>query len=371
MKITTMLATAAFVLGTHAATIKELNSIPVDKVTAENAAEVFDAAVASTNLYRIDQLVKHDKIGFEDAVRRTMNKRPLSYVVQVFSAKPAFTNAALVAEVAATLDYSKFGKDETVNLNARIILTRHGFHRTEAGRAEIARAYAVNKVFGAVFYLRRWKLVDREMNSEIAPKVYEEVKPLVKSEAGPSSAAIIWNYAYFEAKDHDGFASIYNKDLIHQSWTWLYPFSNNTRPEYVPFMKDFIEVILKTMKSNSTRDSELLRASKILDKNLGSKNTTLSIIDALSTSKVKLAQALYCGSIDKVLEILINCDTSLEAKDIDAVIGPINGLDPDYKTVEVVKALKTVNQRYTLKLYDDRDTWEPVLSKVRAMIDCR
>ena len=56
---------------------------------------------------------------------------------------------------------------------------------------------------------------------------------------------------------------------------------------------------------------------------------------------------------------------------IEEFIKIVVGADIDYKKAEILKALKTVNQRYTLKLYDDRDKWEPVLSKIRALIDTK
>ena len=47
----------------------------------------------------------------------------------------------------------------------------------------------------------------------------------------------------------------------------------------------------------------------------------------------------------------------------------LNSFDPDYRPTEVLKALKVINKKYTLKLYDNHDTWEPILSKIRALID--
>lgn len=81
--------------------------------------------------------------------------------------------------------------------------------------------------------------------------------------------------------------------------------------------------------------------------------------------------ALELNSNDKIIETLIKCDTTLTPAQIEKAILILNALDPDYKPAEILKALKAVNQRYTLNLYDDRDTWEPIISKVRALIDLR
>jgi hypothetical protein len=108
-----------------------------------------------------------------------------------------------------------------------------------------------------------------------------------------------------------------------------------------------------------------------MDRYAGNKKATEGIFDYMYDSRTKLNVAKYLKDTDKIIETLITCDDSLRPTEIDSVIPVLNALDPDYKPTEVVKALRAINQRYTLKLYDDRDTWEPVLSKLRAMIDCR
>jgi len=87
------------------------------------------------------------------------------------------------------------------------------------------------------------------------------------------------------------------------------------------------------------------------------------------TVAFKAARALDDG--DKVLDALLVSTDYLTADDINYVIGKIVGFDADYRQADVVRILKNINAKYTLKLYDDRDTWEPILSKVRALIDCR
>ena len=83
----------------HGATIQELNRIPTDKVTPTNAQEVFDALIATTNTGKIVDMVKRDKVTFEYAVRKTMDKKPLGMCFAVFKSFPAITNYTLQAEV--------------------------------------------------------------------------------------------------------------------------------------------------------------------------------------------------------------------------------------------------------------------------------
>ena len=53
------------------------------------------------------------------------------------------------------------------------------------------------------------------------------------------------------------------------------------------------------------------------------------------------------------------------------MIVALNKLDREYRKADVLSILNNVNSKYTLKLYDDAKTWEPVISKVRAMIEVR
>lgn len=364
MKMTTMMAAAALALGASAATVEELNKIPVKDVTPANAIEVFDAAVAVTNLWKIHCMVSQGKVSLEDAVHRTMNKRPLAMCNYAFAGAPTVTNHTLVAEVLSSLDYAALADKDT--LAAREIIFRHRFPGTEAGKAEVARAYAENKLFGAEIYCSVWSTVMKEIMTPHDVEAYEEVKSIVKTQANKHQAAILWWFGA-SIKDFDSFQMMYDKSLLDLSFWWLYP--NTTRPQYAQLQLDLIEAYKAS--PSKANDSKLLSRCKTVDKACGNKSTTLGAIDFLSNSKAKLDAALYCNNADKLIEVLATCDTSLGAKDIEAALPAVNALDPDYKPAEVLRALKAVNQRYTLKLYDDRDAWEPVLSKIRAMIDCR
>ena len=353
-----------------ASTVKDLNAIPLNDVTAANAAEVFDAAVASTNCGRITSLVALNKVSLEDAVRKTMGKTPLKMCRAAFAGSTE-TNYTLIAEAIRAIDFT-VAMDETESQSARCIVEMKGFvqNETEIAKAILADIYAKDKLFGAEMYCSFCTSKFREAFATEAQTAYEAVKPLIKEKANPRQAAVIWYYSIYWAHDYDGFAEIYDKKLINPTWFWLYP-TSSTIPAVVPFIKDQLDVFKTKLKPTKYNDNLFLRASKSLDRVAGDKKATLGVIDYLATTKAKLDAALYCSDMDKVLEVLVACDTTLEAKDIEAALGPINALDPDYKTAEVLKVLRAINQRYTLKLYDDRDTWEPVLSKVRAMIEVR
>lgn len=81
--------------------------------------------------------------------------------------------------------------------------------------------------------------------------------------------------------------------------------------------------------------------------------------------------ALEINDVDKMLDALVASTNGLTPEEITAIIEMVVSLDTDYRAADVVKILKNINAKYTLKLYDDRDTWEPILSKIRALIDTR
>lgn len=363
MKKLMITAAALASLCASAATIEELNKIPVKDVTVANAEEVFDAAVVVTNCAKITAMVAQGKISLEDAVHKTVGKKPDTMTLAAFNGAPNATNYTLQAEVCAGYDYAVVD-----SLVVRLILFRHQFVTTEVGKAEVARAYAANKLLGAEIYCSTWDDAYRTAFAQFSDEAYEAAKPLVKTQANSRQASIIWWYCFNRAHDYDSFPAMYDKTLLDLTHPFLLIIT--TRPQYKQYMNDVLEAY-KARKPSVGNDAKIILVSKVLDKVYENKSTTLAAVDSLSCSKSKLGAALYCNDMDKVLEVLVACDTTLEAKDIEATLGPINALDPDYKPAEVLKALKAINQRYTLKLYDDRDAWEPVLSKIRAMIDCR
>ena len=76
-----------------------------------------------------------------------------------------------------------------------------------------------------------------------------------------------------------------------------------------------------------------------------------------STCAAALAAKIFGKS--NVIGVSLPCDGQNDMSDVDA----------GYRTDDLRLALANVNKKYTIKLYDDRDTWEPILSKIRAMIE--
>lgn len=145
------------------------------------------------------------------------------------------------------------------------------------------------------------------------------------------------------------------------------PFLNQMNKELDPVISAVRKRFIAEMSEN---EKAIIRLAAVQDKVDGNKETTIALAwPRLKNPANKIEVALYLNDTDKVIDTLIAVDNTLDADSINSAIAVINALDPDYRAADVLKALRVVNKKYTLKLYDDRDTWEPVLSKVRALID--
>lgn len=156
---------------------------------------------------------------------------------------------------------------------------------------------------------------------------------------------------------------------------WYAPYGESTKkcPElatvnqnYEPTLSNLRKKYLATVAKN---DFQLTTVALAQDKTDGTKEATKSIYSKLKDPSVKLDIALYLNDGDKLVDVLMAIDNSIAPEKIEKAIVVINTFDPDFRAADVLKALRVINKKYTLKLYDDRDTWEPILSKVRALID--
>ena len=112
-----------------------------------------------------------------------------------------------------------------------------------------------------------------------------------------------------------------------------------------------------------------LKAARCADEVEGDKKATLSVYPDIVDAKTRVETAIYLDDVDKLIDALKVVGDDLDAKTVESIIAPLNNVNAGYRTDDLRLALANVNKKYTLKLYDDRDTWEPILSKIRAMID--
>lgn len=123
------------------------------------------------------------------------------------------------------------------------------------------------------------------------------------------------------------------------------------------------------LESKFVTEERKAKIAKIADKFAKDKSATEKLYPEVKDSGVKIELAVYLNDVDKIIDALKTVNDKVDAKVIGSIIAPLNAVDVGYRTDDLRFALMNVNKKYTLKLYEDRDTWEPILSKIRAMID--
>jgi len=150
--------------------------------------------------------------------------------------------------------------------------------------------------------------------------------------------------------------------------------TNNTIKHFVVnvYNCEFKDKAIETMAKSITVPDIAFKFGKQVDSKEKNKEMTARMFPViLKDVKLGLDAAFYLNDNDKIIDMLLVAKEELTAEQLEKVIPVINALDADYRAADVVKALRNINARYTLKLYDDRKTWEPILSKIRALIDVR
>lgn len=178
------------------------------------------------------------------------------------------------------------------------------------------------------------------------------------------------NYANYIRKDCDLAVRLLNNikwfERYGAATKIICPYLSNVFKNYEPTLTGLRKQYLASVAKN---DFQLTTVALAQDKTDGNKKTTETIYAKLVEPKNKVDAAFYLGDNDKLIDILMTIDNSIAPEKIEKAIVIINTFDPDFRAADVLKALRVINKKYTLKLYDDRDTWEPILSKVRALID--
>lgn len=375
--ITLAIAAAFMSAAAIAATTKEIANTPWAEINKDNASAVADACIAEGDFNRVRAIVSNNKgLTLDEAGDKLLAaKAPLIEQMKLmrYTLPGSVTNTAFWTKAVAALDFSGIKTDDDKIAVYHILLypnsAVNGLFNTADGMALVKKAFAADKVLGAALASRAAfsQVASAEANA-YAAEAFEAAKD-VDTTSGELLCRLL-QYAFCHVENGDEYvAKRYRKDMFTPTYYWMFP--RSSKPAMRQAMADMFAYIKESMKPGVRKDDLLKRYAAVLDKTAGTKEASLSTIEFLSCSSQKLAVAYNCNDADKVIEILAKCDTTFKPSQIKAALGMLNALDPDYKTADVVKALKAVNQRYTLKLYDDRDAWEPVLSMVRAMIECR
>ena len=364
----------------------ELSRTPIDKITAANVEAVCNAAVAVTNAYKVIQCRDKKLITFEQVEALLGNGNPDFAQMLAYNAI-ASSNETLRASTYSKLeDLALASAKHDYRASAHLSWLGHICHYSKARLASTKKLIAAGKKIHAIQVLLGCIpscVYKGTANDEFDDEYVSYVKEIYPT------LAEVWiateeDYAktgvWCSGMDIVGYA-------IAQAWpTQDFEPLDVFAPKVVKFInarKDLDVWWLTTTKTEfffkKCRDAALssklntvgyrLKVAKCADKAEGDKKATLSVYPDIVDGKTKVEVALYLDDVDKLIDTLKAVGDDLDAKTVESIIAPLNNVNAGYRTDDLRLALMNVNKKYTLKLYDDRDTWEPILSKIRAMID--
>lgn len=363
----------------------ELAKTPLDKITAANVEAICNAAVAVTNINKVTQCRDKKLITFEQVEALLGNGNP------VFASALAINAIASSNETIRASTYSKL---EDLALTSADHDYRASFNLGRLGRdchyskARIAstkkliaagkKIHAIQVLLGGVPISVMKGAANDEFDAEYISYMKEVYSTLAEAwltteedyvkESPWNSGIDIVKYAEAQA-------------YLTQNFEALDVFA----PKVVKFItakKDYAMWTTSTRKESfykkcrdAASSSKLntigyrLKVARYSDKAEGDKKATLSVYPDIVDRKTRVETAIYLNDVDKLIDALKVVGDDLDAKTVESIIAPLNGVNAGYRTDDLRLALANINKKYTLKLYDNRDTWEPILSKIRAMID--
>lgn len=389
MNIKTIIAAAAagVCLCGAAATFDEAKALaatPIDQVTAGNVEAVVDACVTTTNFGMIAACRNKGLISFEDVAAKITGKP--EFARNLFDNAQASKDTAL-QEKCFEANYKLFKAVEkpSASLRAATYLSFLKFSTvcTPENRKAIAKELigldrpidAIRIAYGELPYsvfngTPSEKFKEYAGYSEFCAEVAEQfaaawlgAEPTVMANGRLAScwddgADIICYFFTADASRLPVFApkaAKYAKDGIK-----LFIGNNNVVGEAC--RKAFVV-------STFASEGDKVMVAKIADGFAKNKAMTKVVYPALTDVELKVKTAVYLDDADKIIDALKTVNDKLDATVVESVIAPLNAVDAGYRTADLRLALMNVNKKYTLKLYEDRDTWEPILSKIRAMIE--
>jgi len=347
---------------------------------AKTPAEQFDEAVAAKNINTIMSMVSKKEIAQDVAFEKVIEK-PALYKTWFYVAQTPTTNETYEAAAKDAL----FNLTDDLKWNPYSISGRVIPYFKKLERAD-QKAYAKmlndavdagNKMIFACYFAHTWTIQKNKKDwylANIDPELLTAYKHVVETASERALAGTLPPVAYHSAiyksyilDPKNTFAKFYNAEMFDYDDREKYWFTGFI------YRKGEIGTALrnKIIAKVVAKDEDLaMKIGKFEDNEVKTKSfTEKKVYPFLKNVKNKITTALYLKDNDKLVDSLTALDNSLDAKTLDSVVAVINIFDTDYRTADVVRILKNINKKYTLKLYDDRDTWEPILSKVRALID--
>jgi hypothetical protein len=381
MKKLMMVAMLAGSFAGGAATFEEqyaLSRIPNSKVTAANAQAVIDASIATTNYDKIAYCRSQGFISFEKVNELLAGK--WEFRKALFNNAMVSSNKTLQAAVIADLLAMDKNEEKTDDVLYNAVLY---FDHTAERKISVAKELMkVGKQFKAIrplyAHYNNRVFVNNPEYVQFCKGVSDElltawlaVEPKKLSNGRLNNAVSdgldIIRYFFTIRDDRAQSPAVIEKATKYaKDGQKSVLVKRLNTPFFIACANAFLE-----SGDFGSEDYKIIVAQD-LDKVNKNKNTSKKILyPQLKNNVNKIKVALYLNDTDKLIDILKVVDDNLDAKMVESVIAPLNDVNAGYRTDDLRLALMNINKKYTLKLYDDRDTWEPILSKIRAMIDAR
>ena len=376
------LATASFADEAFDNLVK-LARTPKEQITAANAAQILDAAIATTNTSAPYRLIDSKTVTYAQLFEKMKSNQLWFSTLNFIGAKngtdaekvTAFQNfveswIALDDEEAQDKYIPVFSRWAVMSWKDKVLMAPS---EIEVACAKVAGSSSKLKAnaLASMLYIYGKGYWDGRLNA-LCEQHFDIVKnAILDGSFKPCFKEFDFaNYVVSTRQDYALTAQLLN------NIKWFEPYGANTKSRcpylagvykhYEPTLSGLRKQYLASVAEN---DFQLTTVALAQDKTDGNKKTTESIYSKLTGIQAKLETALYLKDDGKLVDVLMTIDNSIAPELIDSAVAQINTFDPDYRAADVLKALRVINKKYTLKLYDDRDTWEPILSKVRALID--
>lgn len=386
-KLIITVCAVATMLGS-AATYKEnlkLASTPLEKITAANVEAVCNAAVAVTNGYKVIQCRGKKLITFEQVEALLGNGNP-AFGLDLANNAIASSNETIRASTYRKLeDLALASADHDYRASAHLWYLADRCNYTKERLASAKKLVAAGKKVHAIKVLLShvpFSVMIGVPNDEFDAEYVSYIKEIYPTLAEAwltteedyaktypwSSGLDVVNYAIIQANmsrdfgSLDAFAPKTVKFITAQKDANLFVMGKNKASFFKKCRDAAISSKLNTIGFR-------LKAARFEDQAEGDKKATLSIYPDIVDEKTRVETAIYLDDVDKLIDALKVVGDDLDAKTVESIIAPLNGVNAGYRTDDLRLALANVNKKYTIKLYDDRDTWEPILSKIRAMLD--
>lgn len=363
----------------------ELSRTPIDKITAANVEAVCNAAVAVTNGNKVIQCRDKKLITFEQVEAFLGNGNPAFAWQLAYNAIVSSDETLRASTYSKLEDLALASADHDYRASSSLYWLGYECHYSKARLSSVKKLVAAGKKVHAIRVLLGnlpWSVYQGTANDEFDAEYVSYMKEIYPTLAEAwiaseedyaktcpwASGLDIVEYARQQANLARNFESL---DVF--------------APKVVKFItarKDrdlWSKFTTKASFFKKCRDAALsskintigyrLKVAKVVDKVEGNKKATLSIYPNIVDGKTKVEVALYLDDVDKLIDALKVVGDNLDAKTVESIIAPLNNVNAGYRTDDLRLALANVNKKYTVKLYDDRDIWEPILSKIRAMID--